>query len=303
MLDKISAIFKHKYSIHIIGMDASGNTKIELSSNVVNRIKIILILLFCIICILFATITYLLLDINTKSMKIQQMQEANSLQQQEITTLSKKISELQNTMDDLDNLAKQLQVGNTVKQASGGQGGPYPEGPTISQLQNSVQQLEYRLGSKEQIASLKKRLSVALYLQQITNNTGSNSNIPSLWPTIGDISSPFGLRWGGSDYHPGIDIASDYNSPIRATADGVVTDAGYNSGGYGNMVDINHGNGYITRYAHASSLSVHVGQNVKRGEVIGYVGSTGFSTGPHLHYEVRVNGKAIDPAGYMIYYN
>ena len=129
--------------------------------------------------------------------------------------------------------------------------------------------------------------------------TSVPGNVPSGWPTSGDISSPFGWRWNGTDFHPGIDIANDMGTPIVATADGVVTTAGWNGGGYGNMVDIDHGNGILTRYGHASEVVVHEGQHVKRGEVIAYMGSTGFSTGPHVHYEIHVNGETVNPASYL----
>ena len=86
--------------------------------------------------------------------------------------------------------------------------------------------------------------------------TSVPGNVPSGWPTSGDISSPFGWRWNGTDFHPGIDIANDMGTPIVATADGVVTTAGWNGGGYGNMVDIDHGSGVSTRYGHASGRSM-----------------------------------------------
>jgi len=127
----------------------------------------------------------------------------------------------------------------------------------------------------------------------------ADSRIPSIWPTTGEVSSPYGLRWGGTDFHPGIDIANDMGTPIVATADGVVEYAGWNSGGYGNMVDINHGNGIMTRYGHASQVVVSVGQQVKRGQLIAYMGSTGFSTGPHVHYEVHINGNRVNPISYL----
>ena len=127
----------------------------------------------------------------------------------------------------------------------------------------------------------------------------ADSHIPSIWPTTGVVSSPYGLRWGGTDFHPGMDIANDMGTPIVATADGVVEYAGWNSGGYGNMVDINHGNGMMTRYGHASQVVVSVGQHVKRGQLIAYMGSTGFSTGPHVHYEVHVNGNRVNPISYL----
>ena len=127
----------------------------------------------------------------------------------------------------------------------------------------------------------------------------ADSHIPSIWPTTGVVTSPYGLRWGGTDFHPGMDIANDMGTPIVATADGVVEYAGWNSGGYGNMVDINHGNGIMTRYGHASQVVVSAGQQVKRGQLIAYMGSTGFSTGPHVHYEVHVNGNRVNPISYL----
>ena len=127
----------------------------------------------------------------------------------------------------------------------------------------------------------------------------ADSHIPSIWPTTGVVTSPYGLRWGGTDFHPGMDIANDTGTPIVATADGVVEYAGWNSGGYGNMVDINHGNGIMTRYGHASQVVVSTGQQVKRGQLIAYMGSTGFSTGPHVHYEVHVNGNRVNPISYL----
>lgn len=127
----------------------------------------------------------------------------------------------------------------------------------------------------------------------------ADSHIPSIWPTTGVVSSPYGLRWEGTDFHPGMDIANDMGTPIVATADGVVEYAGWNSGGYGNMVDINHGNGIMTRYGHAMQVVVSTGQHVKRGQLIAYMGSTGFSTGPHVHYEVHVNGQRVNPISYL----
>lgn len=134
----------------------------------------------------------------------------------------------------------------------------------------------------------------------LVGGSGSaDSHIPSIWPTTGVVTSPYGLRWGGTDFHPGMDIADEMGTPIVATADGIVEYAGWNSGGYGNMVDINHGNGIMTRYGHASQVVVSAGQHVKRGQLIAYMGSTGFSTGPHVHYEVHVNGNRVNPISYL----
>ncbi len=122
--------------------------------------------------------------------------------------------------------------------------------------------------------------------------SGAASAAGLIWPIHGPVSSEFGPRWGG--FHPGIDIAVPTGVPIAAAANGVVVVAGPN-GGYGNFVVVDHNNGYATAYAHQSSIAVSEGQTVKQGQVIGYVGSTGFSTGPHLHFEVRVNGSPQNP--------
>jgi len=121
---------------------------------------------------------------------------------------------------------------------------------------------------------------------------------PSIWPVIGWLSSPYGNRrdpfTGGPDFHPGLDISADYGEPVHATADGLVAIAGVN-GNYGNLVELDHGFGITTRYGHLSRFAVLTGQAVHRGDVIGYVGSTGRSTSAHLHYEILLNGKLTNP--------
>ena len=109
-------------------------------------------------------------------------------------------------------------------------------------------------------------------------------------------SDPFG---GGAARHMGIDLAGPTGTPIYATADGVITESAYNSGGYGNLIKIDHGRGIETRYGHLSKLLVSEGTRVRRGQLIGHMGSTGRSTGSHLHYEVRIEGRAVNPVPFM----
>jgi murein DD-endopeptidase MepM/ murein hydrolase activator NlpD len=121
---------------------------------------------------------------------------------------------------------------------------------------------------------------------------------PSIWPVAGWLSSPYGNRrdpfTGGADFHPGLDISADYGLPVHATADGTVK-VSSPSGSYGNLVEIDHGFGIVTRYGHLSRFQATVGQQIHRGDVIGYVGSTGRSTSAHLHYEILLNGKLTNP--------
>ncbi|HST35922.1 MAG TPA: M23 family metallopeptidase [Allosphingosinicella sp.] len=129
--------------------------------------------------------------------------------------------------------------------------------------------------------------------------------IPSAHPIHDSIAftSGYGVRSdpfrGRAAMHAGIDLAGPYGTPIYATADGVVGRAEYNNGGYGNLVEINHGQGIQTRYGHLSRYVARAGQRVRRGELIGYMGSTGRSTGSHLHYEVRINGTAVNPVPFI----
>ena len=129
--------------------------------------------------------------------------------------------------------------------------------------------------------------------------------IPSDKPIRAEVTftSGFGVRddpfHKGAAMHPGIDLAGAYGTPVYATADGIVVRAGWNNGGYGNMVELDHGRGIATRYGHMSAVLVHEGDHVTRGQQIGRMGSTGRSTGTHLHYEVRIDGRPVNPIPFM----
>lgn len=124
------------------------------------------------------------------------------------------------------------------------------------------------------------------------------SATPSVWPVAGWLTSAYGTRRDpitrGADFHPGLDISADYGQPVLATGDATVGSAAPN-GAYGNMVILDHGFGIVTKYGHLSRFNVRGGEQVRRGDVIGYVGSTGRSTGAHLHYEIWMNGRLTDP--------
>ena len=129
-----------------------------------------------------------------------------------------------------------------------------------------------------------------------------SSYTPSIWPVLGRITDGFGERLdpfsGEGAFHTGVDVGADYGAPVHVTADGMVLDAGQHSG-YGRVVIVDHGFGITTWYAHLSSFAVIAGTRVKRGEVIGYTGISGRATGPHVHYEVRVNNAPVNPRHYM----
>lgn len=188
------------------------------------------------------------------------------------------------------NLREQLAepVLRPVLAARGGLGG------TIEATSRQLNQMEKILPLQEQSLS-----SLEVAVVDYKNRLAAT---PSIWPTRGHITSPYGYRRSpfgyGNDFHSGIDIGAPLGTPIYATARGVVKSIRYTSG-YGRHILIDHGYGFTTLYAHLYRYTVRVGQKVERGDMIGYVGNSGRSTGPHLHYEVRINGSPRNPVPYL----
>jgi murein DD-endopeptidase MepM/ murein hydrolase activator NlpD len=147
-----------------------------------------------------------------------------------------------------------------------------------------------------QAASARIAAQIRAAQSRNTGPTQTPSNAGLIWPVQGPVTSPFGWRWGRM--HEGIDIGVGYGTPIQAAAGGTVIYCGWEEG-YGNFVVIDHGGNLATAYGHQSRIAVTCGQQVNQGDVIGYVGCTGHCFGPHLHFEVRVNGNPVDPLGYL----
>ena len=168
-----------------------------------------------------------------------------------------------------------------------------------SALASARETREDYLAEVEALAAQSAALAAAIRDAQAgagSTGTGAPSAAGFIWPVNGAVVSGFGMRWGR--LHEGIDIAATTGTPIWAAAAGTVIHAGW-LGGYGNLVVVDHGNGLATAYAHASAILVSLGQQVSQGETVALVGSTGNSSGPHLHFEVRVNGVAVDPLLYL----
>ena len=147
-----------------------------------------------------------------------------------------------------------------------------------------------------QAASARIAAQIRAAQSRNTGPTQTPSNAGLIWPVQGPVTSPFGWRWGRM--HEGIDIGVGYGTPIHAAAGGTVIYCGWEEG-YGNFVVLDHGGNLATAYGHQSQIAVTCGQQVSQGDVIGYVGCTGHCFGPHLHFEVRVNGNPVDPLGYL----
>jgi murein DD-endopeptidase MepM/ murein hydrolase activator NlpD len=154
-------------------------------------------------------------------------------------------------------------------------------------------------GEIDALEAASAALTARIRAAQANRRSGAGSTPSSaglIWPVSGPITSPFGWRWGRM--HQGIDIGAGMGSPIRAAASGTVIYCGWESG-YGNLTVLDNGGNLATAYGHQSSIAVACGQQVNQGDVIGYVGCTGHCTGPHLHFEVRIDGSPVDPLGYL----
>lgn len=170
-----------------------------------------------------------------------------------------------------------------------------------AQVSSSMDQL-YALKTSALTGAATTGITLGLTRNVTTEDWARANAAPNIWPVEGPITGSFGERIdpfnGEGAFHSGVDISSSYGQPVIAPADGVVTFADF-MGGYGRALVMDHGHGISTRYGHLSNFAVAAGQYVHRGDVIGYVGLTGRSTGPHLHYEVRINDTPVNPYKYL----
>jgi murein DD-endopeptidase MepM/ murein hydrolase activator NlpD len=170
-----------------------------------------------------------------------------------------------------------------------------------AQVHSSLDQL-YALKHTALTGAASVGISLGLTRNSTTADWVRANSAPNLWPVEGQITGSFGERIdpfnGEGAFHSGVDISSYVGSPVMAPADGLVTFADF-MGGYGRAVIVDHGHGISTRYGHLSSFAVTAGQHIQRGDTIGYVGLSGRSTGPHLHYEVRINDVPVNPYKYL----
>lgn len=169
--------------------------------------------------------------------------------------------------------------------------------PAVADTDQILEQLAWLEG---EVVSIGDSMTVLTVL--MTGRPEAEGTMPGLWPVRGQLTSMFGERrqWrSGSEVHPGLDIQARYGSPVAAGGDGTVSYAGHDRGGYGLLVIVDHGGGVQTLYAHLSAIYVRDGQRVHRGESIGALGATGRVTGHHLHYEVRVAGRPVNPMRYL----
>ena len=254
----------------------------------------------------------------------------NELYRSQLKMADEKMQALENKAKTVEKISGQLQElvrtnGGTVPEntgmGTGGIGGASTV-PDIAKTAGNKKEDDEKIAVSETPGELLKemrrldelldkqiRLVVALRSEFMNQAYGAVSSVvnptaetPNIWPVAGPISSYYGYRTSpggiGSTNHEGVDIAGDYGTPISATAAGTVTQAGW-VGGYGYLVEVKHADGIVTRYGHNSAVLVYEGQHVDQGSMIALMGSTGNSTGPHCHYEVRIHGEAVDPMYFL----
>ncbi len=240
--------------------------------------------------------------------RLARLQEENAQLHQVMEDLSRRVRALDLALDSLyqRDLAVRTLLGEQYPKLTSevlGIGGalslPEESSPVerdLYLLSRKVERLEkFVRFESESFDSLERVVSRRLEALQYT---------PSIWPVRGYLASTFGRRkdpfTGRMKMHKGVDISAPVGTPVMVTADGVVSKIWYDGNGYGLVVEVMHKNGIRTVYAHNSKVLVKVGQRVRRGDIIALVGNSGRSTGPHVHYEVHVRGKAVDPLQYMI---
>jgi murein DD-endopeptidase MepM/ murein hydrolase activator NlpD len=234
-------------------------------------------------------------------------------QKQQLMSFAKSIDDLQDEMTRLRQFDMKLRVmadldGVVYPEQVMGIGGENPEpfNPLEAELsmrdESLLGDMTNGLARLKTEADIQER-SFQELVEYLEDQKSILASTPSIWPVRGWLTSDFGYRTspftGRRELHKGLDIATRSGTPILAPADGLVNFSG-RKGGFGNLVLVDHGYGIMSRYAHLSASEVKIGQKIKRGQVIARVGNTGRSTGPHLHYEVMVNGVSVDPMRYIL---
>jgi len=241
--------------------------------------------------------TYLYESLKQKDAKIADLTKINSQQENKIAVLDKNaqlISEKIKNLNELEDKVMRMVGLSSTKTSRGNITRDSRNTSSISYDENTTTQLATEIDQKSK--------DLENLMAKVSDRLDYLNSIPSIYPVYGTITSPFGMRkspYGyGSEFHPGIDIAVPVGTPVKAAGNGTVTYAGWLSG-YGKAIMIDHGYGITSVYGHNSEILVKVGQNVKRGDIIAKSGNTGRSTGPHVHFEVRLNGNPIDPMKYL----
>lgn len=277
------------------------------------RVRLLRVIGFIAASIVTGMIVFFIAFQYIDSPKEKYLRQQNDDLKENYSVFMERIKQLEMQMDEIEN--RDNNVYRSIFESK-----PIPDSARIRDMEQKKEvKLVQQMGESELVKSIANQLnnlslrsayqvkSFDEINNMIKNKEKLLAAIPAIQPVsnknLTRIASGFGYRidpvYKNRRAHLGLDFAAPQGTPIYATADGRVIDAGFNTGGYGNRVVINHGYGYETLYGHMYSIKARVGEQVKRGEVIGYIGNTGKSTGPHCHYEVHRNGIPVDPIYYF----
>jgi len=235
----------------------------------------------------------------SKGQELAQLKRENRDLQRANEEFSKSVESLRGQLRTVEERTRKLAIVAGINQidegSQGGVGGARTDNTTANPYWDEVDKMGFR--------SHRLETEISMLEEKLIDRYNMLSSTPSITPVRGILTGGFGGRsdpfTGEPGTHNAVDISTAMGRPIRAPADGIVVKAEW-ANGYGNVVYLSHGYGYSTRYGHLSKFNVRPGQKVRRGDIIGYVGSTGRSTGPHLHYEVRLGGKPVNPLEYIL---
>lgn len=297
---------KRFFTVFIVPQDPSHIRKFRLPLNLLKTIVIIL-------GISFAGFSFILFDytrVKLKTNELNRLREENAEQKIELQALASKMTDVEFQMAKLKQFDKKLRIITNMEVPGGsnqilGIGGPSPDedmtaldaarNGLVKQMHSDLDQLKAETRTQEK--------SFTELHEYLFKQTSLFASTPAIWPARGWVTSTFGYRispfTGLRQMHEGLDIANAVGTPVFAPADGIVSKVDRENG-VGKTISINHGYGIVTKYGHLSDMYAHVGKRVKRGEKIAAVGNTGRSTGPHLHYEVLVNGIHVNPEKYIL---
>lgn len=298
---------KNHYTLLLIPEKQSSIRKINLSGTLLKIVVGIVMVSF----LTFCYCTYDYLRIRGDAAELAELKHVTTVQKEQIDLLAAKIDDFKKKMTDIRDFDKKIRVmtnldsGRTNGQFLG-MGGP---ASTENMMESQIAETERALINQIH-ENMDQLLEEANYQEDsfkelfefLTKQKSVLASTPSIWPLMGWVTSEFGYRispfTGKREFHRGIDIAAKMGEEILAPANGVVTKSSYEPD-IGNTLKVDHGNGIVTCYGHLSKITVKRGRTVKRGETIGVVGSSGRSTGPHLHYGIRVNGVYVNPKKYL----
>ena len=297
---------KRFFTVFVVPQDPSRVRKLRLPLNLLRAI-------FIMLGISFAAFSFMIFDytqVKLKTHELNSLKKENAVQKIQLQAFASKVSDLEFHMAKLKQFDKKLRIITNMEVPAGssqvlGIGGPSFEEDTatlegaraglIKQMHSDLDQLKAEAMAQEK--------SFTELNEHLFKQTSLFASTPAIWPARGWVTSNFGYRispfTGLRQMHEGMDIANAMGTLVLAPANGIVSRVDRENG-LGKNITINHGYGILTKYGHLSETYVHVGKRVKRGEKIAAIGNTGRSTGPHLHYEIVVNGVNINPEKYIL---